>query len=158
MNPRRSPVLHESIDGRHVIALIDDHRPSGAVVIEQNPPENSSVAVEANRRGDRRSSYRLRCAGCATQPAPMRGSTVVAALDLWVTRVAPHMNERVIFHDEDVPATDDDAQLLTHRFEADLFGQSCVGPEPQFVPRMVDRRVISWSAFNACVSNLSKDR
>ncbi|WP_131705516.1 hypothetical protein [Mycolicibacterium obuense] len=157
--PARLPVLYEPIDGQHVIALIDDLRPNGPVVIEQNPPENYGVAVKANRRGDRRQGYTLRCAGCGGGPDRPKASTVIAALDLWLQRVAPVAPvERVQFYEEDVPATARDEELLRDQFMADLLGDTTEGPQPRLVPKFADRRVLSWNAFRACVSNLEKDR
>lgn len=84
----------------------------------------------------------------------------MATLDLWLQVVAPRVEvERVAVYEGDVPATAADEKLVQDRFEAELYGvgESSL-PAPQLVPRYTSRRVISWLAFNTCLSNLSRER
>jgi hypothetical protein len=165
--PQRWPVFHGPVDGRHVVALIDDARPDGPLRVEQNPPEDSSTAVKPNRLGDRRSSFNLRCAGCDVNLSPIRLSRVGAVLD----RIVGEPDQLIAaikklgwtmaidFHDEDVPATQADYELQRKQFEAEIgFTEPYDGPTPKLVPRYSQRWVIPWLLFTACASRLPKRR
>jgi hypothetical protein len=164
--PQRRPVFHGPVDGRHVVALIDDTRPDGPLRVEQNPPENSSTAVEPNRLGDRRSSFNLRCAGCDVNLSPIRLSRVAAVLD----QIAGHPDQLIAaignlgwtiaihFYEEDVPATQSDDELLYEQFLAEMFKEPYDGPTPKLVRRYSQRWVIPWPLFTAHASRLPKRR
>jgi len=154
--------MYAPVDGRHVIALIDDYRPHGPVEIEQHPLEDHAFGLEPNRRGDRRSSFHLRCAGIDCKlDQRVKQSTIVAALDQ-VTgdpgRLLLEIMQRgwtlvVNFHDEDIPATEADEQLMQERFDAEMDGAEYVGPQPLMVPRMVQRYVIPWPLLHAGITS-----
>ncbi|MCX2712053.1 hypothetical protein [Mycolicibacterium sp. J2] len=158
--------MFEPIDGRHVIAVIDDARTSGnGLRVEQNPPENSSVAVNANRRGDRRSNYNLRCGGCDVNLSPIKLSTVRTSFDLIISQPTLLIDElasldwpvAVPFYEGDVPATPEDEALRNEQFLAELEGSPYEGVEPKFVRQYSQRFVIPWSLFVGVTSRLPKD-
>jgi hypothetical protein len=166
--PQRRPVPRQPVDGRQVVALIDDGRPDRLLWVEQNPPEKfSSTEVEPNRRGDRRSPFNLRCAGCEKGPGPIRSSTVAAVLDSIVEHHDQLIDEivklgwtiAINFHEEDVPATQSDDELWSAQFVTTwMFRQPYDGPTPKWVPRYSRRWVIPWSVFNTALTNLPEGR
>lgn len=155
------PVFWEAVDGRNVVALIDDERPRHSLRVESNPMADRSEAVEPlNKRGDRESVPRLRCPGCLKgAPKLIRLSTYAAILD----RIAPEASslgfDRIDFYEEDVPATVEDEDLMRERFNAEIDSGEYTGPEPKFVPRYVQRVAIPFAgtvSFLAMVSQVQK--
>jgi hypothetical protein len=155
--------MYQPMDGRHVIALIDDYRPSGPVEIEQHPVEDYASGFKPNRRGDRRQAFNLRCAGvgCKLELPRVTQSTITAALDQIAGDPAQLLSEImrrgwglvVDFHDEDIPATEADEELMQERFEAEMYGAEYVGSQPVMVPRMVQRYVIPWPLLHAQITS-----
>ncbi|MDH6247549.1 hypothetical protein [Mycobacterium sp. OTB74] len=147
-------VSHEQQhDERHVVALIDDYRPHRPLKVEQNVLESfASRAVKPNRRGDTRSPFSLRCAGCG-KPQLLRLATIAAVVDT----IAPAAKslECVEFYDRNAPATDEDEELALEQFVVDdLGGGTYTGPKPVWVPVTVRRHVIPWWLFKDVVASL----
>ena len=156
----------ESVNGRHVVAVIDDERPAGPLRVEPNhfggPNGNVgpggfafAYSVEPNRLNEHRDPMNLRCpAGCPPKLPRIRESAIARVLD----RMSVDGLDSIDFHERDEPATGDDAVLLREEIEADLSGRQYEGRRPTLVPVYSERRVIPWVALSYGVSKLTKDR
>jgi hypothetical protein len=119
---------HCSGQRRHAVALIDDARPDGRLMVEPeyfpgvNVGPGGSVGgrlVNPNTRGDYDTPYNVRCP-CCGKGQPVLQSTIGAALQTlteWIANYAERMSTT-----DTVPASDEDASLHSARAVADMLG------------------------------------
>ncbi|MAS06188.1 MAG: hypothetical protein CL534_16110 [Ahrensia sp.] len=156
----------EPVNGRHVVAVIDDGRPAGALQVEPNyfgghggnvGPGGFAFAysTEPNRLNEHRDPLNLRCpAACLPKLPRIRESTIAVVLD----RMSIDSLESIDFHERDEPASAADALKMQQEVEADFSREEYDGERPTLVPVYSTRRVIPWAALVYGVSKMTKDR